>query len=82
MPQFTPEEQTAARDYADSWVFGSTLEHVRVAAKAVPPPRAESLALGPLRAGGAGRGGGGGGGAQPFPLKTLAGGPPARVDKH
>lgn len=49
LPNFTPEEQNAAREHADSLVFGSTLEQVRVATKAAPPStRAESLAPGPL----------------------------------
>ena len=29
IPQFSPEEQTLAKDHADSLVFESTLEHVR-----------------------------------------------------
>ena len=29
IPQFSPEEQTLAKDHADSLVFGTTLEHMR-----------------------------------------------------
>ena len=30
LPQFTPEEQTLARDHADSWIAGADLEHVKI----------------------------------------------------
>ena len=38
LPQFTPEEQTEAKEHADSWIEGADLEHVKVSAKTIPPP--------------------------------------------
>ena len=74
LPQFTPEEQTLARDHTDSWIDGADLEHVKVVAKTLSPPaNQEPSRAGPMRTG---REGGGGGSGPPSPLKTLAGGPP------
>ena len=73
LPQFTPEEQTEAKEHADSWIERADLENVKVSAKTIPPPPQEPSRAGPMRTGRGGRGGGGSR-APPFPLKTLAGG--------
>ena len=41
VPQFTLEEQTEAKEHADSWIEGVDLEHVKVSVKTIPPPPQE-----------------------------------------